>query len=224
MATLTEAQAILRFRKEINDNIDTASIDPPPSHFALDEPMVGPINATNLVFRVRHPLVLPLAAGVVVVKDQAGAALTVSSVDEMLGLVTMDAAPASPTTGLFATYRYAFFTDAQLQIFLQAGYEFVSGASITGIAEAQYPAMFAFAKAQAYEMIADNSGDFFDFTVGGESASKGEVTARWQEKAKQARELAHQLRAGSYSTNDRRLRPAFGHSTMTDQPIWTPPR
>lgn len=224
MATLTEPQAIVRFRREINDNIDTTVSDPPPSHVSLDEPMVGPINGTNLVFRVRHPLVLPLSAAVVAVKDQAGAAVAVTSVNAVRGLVTMTAAPDAPITGLFATYAYAFFTDAQLQVFLQAGYEFVSAASITGIAEAQYPPMFAFAKSQAYEMIATSAGDFFDFTVGGESASKGAVTEHWQEKAKQARELAHQLRAGSYSTQDRKLRPAQGFSTATNQPIWTPPR
>jgi hypothetical protein len=225
LATLTEAQAIVRFRKEINDNIDTASTNPPPSHAAIDEPMVGPINAANTVFRVRHMLMLPLGAPVVTVKDQAHAVLAVTSVDGILGLVTMTAAPASPAVlGLFATYRYAFFTDAQLQVFLQAGYEFVSADAITSIVEGLYPAMFAFAKAQAYEMIADNSGDFFDFTVGGETASKGEVTDRWQQKANDARKLASDLRKGFYTTNDRRERPAMAISVPDNQPPWTPTR
>jgi hypothetical protein len=223
LAALTEAQAIVQLRRELDDNADTASTDPPPSHLAIDEPALGSVNGANTNFRVRHfPLAGTAAPFSLEVRDETYAAVSVASVNRFTGQFVTTGAPAAGKT-LFCQYYYQYATDEQFRSFLQQGYRFINASSMATVPENLYPALFAFVKYLYYLMLSTKSGDFFDSTVGDQTITKSHVPRLYFDMATETKEEAFKLRDDVKLGQGDQLRPAYGF-VAPRQPLYTPPQ
>lgn len=223
MATYTEDEAILQLRSELDDLIDTTVSDPPPSHLAIDEPVLGTVDGSNTHFRVRH---IPIA-GVATpfsleVRDQTYAAVSLASVNAITGQFVTSAAPAAGST-LFAQYYYVYATDEQYRGFFKQAYRFLGQNQISGVSENLYPAMFAFVKYLYYLFLSTKSGDFFSSTVGDQSIDKSQVSPNYFKMATETKAEAFKLRDDVFQGQGLQYRPAYGY-VAPKQPLYTPPR
>jgi hypothetical protein len=220
---VTEAQAIVQIRQELDDNIDTTSTNPPPSHQAIDEPVLQPVDGVNNTFRVRHrPLIGSTPSFTLVVRNQLYAILTTTSVDPVTGIFTLTSVPAAGVT-LFGTYQYAFATDGQYSAWLSQACRFLSVTTVPNVVDGLQPAMFAFVKYLYFLFLATKSGDFFDSTVGGKTVSLASVPARYFSMATETKAEAFKLRDDYYQTQGQQFRPSYGF-VAPRQVRYTPPR
>lgn len=232
---MTLAQAVLALRREVDDWIDTSSLQAdPPSHVSRLEPAIpvaGSINGIGTKFRVRHYPVLSVG---IQIEDQLGTPFVFAPATSDLakGLIDLTAAPVNPpSTEIRITYFSMFAQDGMLKVFLQRGVKFVDVSSTPtadtdpiGTPEGLETAVIEFAKSLYYEMLSTKTADFFDFGAGGKTEGKSAVPQNWTELAKLAYAKAVQERDDFYKRKGRRNAPALGVSTPQDQRAWTPNR
>lgn len=223
MAAMTEAEAILELRNELDDLIDITSADPPPSHLAIDEPVLGAVNGANKNFRVRH---IPIAGAAspfsLEVRDQNYAAVALASVNALTGQFVTTNAPAAGTT-MFAQYYYVYGTDAQYTGWFRQGYRFIGTGTIGGVSTNLYPALFCFVKYLYFLMLSTKTGDFFDSSNGDQSINKSAISPNYFKMATETKAEAFKLRDDVYQGQGLQYRPAYGFVAPV-QPLYTPPR
>lgn len=220
---MTEAEAILELRNELDDLIDTTVSDPPPSHLAIDEPVLGPCNGSNTAFRIRHiPVAGTASPFSLQVRDQDGNAIALASVNNLTGQFVTSAAPAAGKT-LFAQYYYIYATSEQYRGFFKQGYRFIGASDIGGVSERLYPALFCFVKYLYYVLLSTKTGDFFNSSNGDQSIEKSEISPNYFKMATETKAEAFKLRDDVYQGQGLQYRPAYGY-VAPSQPLYTPPR
>jgi len=178
------------------------------------------VNGTNTTFIVSN---FPLVPGSLKVSVDGGSEFVPPSIDETRGGFTLTTAP---TTSLFATYNWQFYSDDDLTDFIDLAIKecgFPGVASLALVPESLIPAVHYYAISHAWEGLYGRHSEYFDAQAAGKGISKNAIPERFQRQSEAALAQATQARQEYYMRQGRREAPAYG-SLATQQTPYTPRR
>lgn len=181
------------------------------------------VGGGNLSFKLNNSRVSVISSVAQLQVSSDGAAYAApATVDAPHGTFTLAAAP---TTSLFATYDWQYFTDAEITDFITQAGDFVEAtADVTTVPVGLLDALVFKAASDACFALSARRAGLYDASAGGKSASKGDISKKYRELAKDLFDRAVAERAAFWGPKKgQATSPAYG-KFATNQTPWTPRR
>lgn len=216
----TAADLLTRVRTLIDD----ISSDKAVFKENLSRSLIGnQVNGTNTSFKLNNTRVSVVASVSTLQVSKDGAAYAApTTVDNTHGTFTVTGAP---TTSLFAIYDWQYFTDTEITGFLTQAGDFVEATTdITTVPVGLLDALVFKASSDACFSLAARRAGLYDASAGGKSASKGDISKKYRELAKDLFDRAVAERKAFYGERKgESSAPAYGQFATNQKP-WTPRR
>lgn len=181
------------------------------------------VDGANTSFKLNNNRISIVASvAVLQVSKDGGSYAAPATVDAAHGTFTLAAAP---TTSLFATYDWQYFTDAEITDFLTQAGDFVEAVTdISTVPVGLLDALVFKAASDACFALSARRAGLYDAAAGGKSASKGDISKKYRELAKDLFDRAVAERAAFWGPRKgEATAPAYG-KFATNQNPWTPRR
>jgi len=219
----TQAQARTQTRGLIDD------LDSPPSKSVRQENLrrsvLGDqVNGTNKFFQLNNRRIAAPASvsSLVVISDGVTLAPVVDySEDDTRGTFTI--LGAAPAVTLLARYDFLYFLDAELDIHIQKGLQFIGYSDITTVADGLMEPLCHEAGAHAFQALAARNAPLYDAGAGGKTLNKASIKKHWLDLAAAEFENAKESLKNFYQRHGRRDSASYGRFN-TGQKEWTPRR
>jgi endonuclease YncB( thermonuclease family) len=202
------------------------------NHFIIDT-LTAQATGAATVFKLNNQNVVQAADGAPsnVVATVNGSTVSVSSVNEQSGQVTLSAAPAAGSLVQIA-YYFVLNTDTEFITFCQNAERFTLGVtptinaltSLVDVPDNLVGAMVHYTAQLAARSMASLAHWYYNGSAGGKTFDKASIAEGWARQAEDLKKEAEGLREDVYTRFDQIKAPAWGNRGLSGLRPWTPPR